>query len=123
MAAAKREPRTPTALDESVWPEVLQTLKQRHNTLYGIVRMAQPQLSGNNLELVFAFAFHQKRMSEADNQRRLREIIKELTGQTVSVSAVTDSNLAPSPPVAEPPNSTDLAAISNIFGGGELLES
>ncbi len=113
----------PVALDETVWPQVLQTLKQRHNTLYGIVRMARPRLAEDNLELVFAFAFHQKRMSEADNQRRLREIIHELTGRTVSVTAITDSSLESATQDSEPTQSPDLAAISNIFGGGELLES
>ncbi|QQS18275.1 DNA polymerase III subunit gamma/tau [Candidatus Saccharibacteria bacterium] len=52
---------------ESVWRDVLQQLKQTHNTLYGIARMARPTLSDDTLTLELSFAFHQKRLSEPRN--------------------------------------------------------
>ena len=115
------------ALDASSWPEILQELKRRHNTLYGVVRMAEPDFSeAGVLKLSFAFAFHQKRLDENANRQKLADIIHELTGKAVSIECLHDKNAAPPkvPAAAveiQPDN--DLAAISNIFGDAELLES
>jgi len=114
-------------LDETIWPDVLQALKQRHNTLYGVVRMAQPDFSDpGTLKLSFAFAFHQKRINENSNRQKLADTIKELTGKTVSIECLHDKTAKPPkiPAIAakDPPDN-NLTAISNIFGGAELLES
>ena len=127
QSSKHKAPTEPQAFSETTWPEVLGVLKQRHNTLYGLVRMAQPSFSEKDkLILTFSFAFHEKRIKEANNRRLLADIIHELTGQIVSVDCVLDKNL-PAPKTVpihkESPPKPDLAAISNIFGGAELLES
>ena len=116
--------------DITLWPTVLNTLKKRHNTLYGVVRMAQPNFVDNkNLELSFTFAFHQKRINETKNQQIVSDIIHELTGKNVKVSCIVDKNAKPlrEQPIVKSEvidkKSDDLSAISNIFGGGELIES
>ncbi len=114
-------------LDDKIWPEVLKQLKQRHNTLYGVVRMAQPDFTEpDKLKLSFAFAFHQKRIKENSNQQKLADIIHELTGQTVSIECLLDKTAVPPKvhvTVAAKPDKDNLTAISNIFGEAELLES
>lgn len=116
-------------LDASEWPEILKALKQRHNTLYGVVRMAQPDFSDSGtLRLSFAFAFHQKRLNENANRQKLADIIHELTGQTLSIECLHDKNATPpilplDAPSSVPEPETNLTAISNIFGDAELLES
>ena len=118
------------AYNIELWPMVLDTLKKRHNTLYGVIRMAQPNfVNSKNLELSFAFAFHQKRINETKNQQIMADIIYELTGKNVKVSCVVDKNAKPmrSQPSVKPEKeieqNDELTAISNIFGGGELIES
>lgn len=119
-------------LDMAVWPDILQALKRQHNTLYSIVRMAQPDFSeAGTLRLSFAFAFHQKRLNENANREKLAGVIHEMTGQTVKIECLHDK--AATPPkvsvpsdkaaVDNPPEDTNLTAISNIFGKAELLES
>lgn len=113
-------------LDEAIWPEVLTALKKRHNTLYGVVRMAQPEFTETGVKLTFAFAFHQKRINESGSQKLLSEIIEDLTGQQVMIECLLDTSTklpAPELPPEKPKSDGELAAISNIFGGGELLES
>jgi DNA polymerase-3 subunit gamma/tau len=120
------------SLSLDVWPDILQALKQQHNTLYSVVRMAQPDFSeAGTLKLAFAFAFHQKRLNENANRQKLADIIHELTGQTVKIDCLYDKTAAP-PKLSVPsdkatpddlPDNADLTAISNIFGGAELLES
>lgn len=125
------------AFDEGIWPKVLETLKRKHNTLYGVVRMAEPTFSSENtLKLAFAFAFHEKRIKEASNRRKLADVLYELTGKHIEVECVLDKTAQPpvvTLEVEEQDNNgektegketgKDLTAISNIFGTAELLES
>ncbi|MEK7059477.1 MAG: DNA polymerase III subunit gamma/tau [Patescibacteria group bacterium] len=133
-AADKPKKATPNlALNEEAWPAILKELKQRHNTLYGVVRMAEPNFSEKGkLKLSFAFAFHQKRIKENSNQQKLADIIHDLTGQTVTIECLLDKAAkppkSPSPeaqpePAPKAPDNNNLTAISNIFGEAELLES
>jgi DNA polymerase-3 subunit gamma/tau len=133
--APKKSAATGQLFDASDWPAVLAALKQKHNTLYGVVRMAQPTFRDDGtIELAFAFAFHQKRISEAGNKQKLIDTIKDTTGRPVMIECTHDKSVVAQPPrpVAaaetgalppQPGTGEDLAAISNIFGGGELLES
>jgi outer membrane biosynthesis protein TonB len=127
-------------LDAAIWPQILTELKKKYNTLYGVVRMAQPTFDGDTLLLGFSFAFHRKRLSEAKNQQIIADIVKQLTGQAIAIKC-TDlkeepqalpaavevveaaATVFPTESPQEPAVKPDIAAISNIFGGGELLES
>ncbi len=124
--ARTEKPKSSRTLDKTVWPEILQALKQRHNTLYGVVRMAQPDFSeAGTVRLVFAFAFHQKRLNEDANREKLAAIIQELTGQQVAIEGAHDAKVKPPKVETKPESPADdnLAAISSIFGNAELLES
>jgi outer membrane biosynthesis protein TonB len=110
------------------WQEVLNLLKKQHNTLYGIVRMAQPDFSQTGaLQLAFGFAFHQKRANEAKNRKIIGDAIATVVGSDIELTCVFDSEakvaqpvLATSAPTANADNS--LSTISNIFGGVEMVE-
>jgi DNA polymerase-3 subunit gamma/tau len=128
-----KKPMSRLKLEPTIWPDILGALKKQYNTLYGVMRMAVPEFSEGKLLLRFKFAFHQKRMNEAKHRKIVSDIITELTGETIVIECVHDKDAelseAPSikngagvvPPRHQPDES--LAAISNIFGGGELLES
>ncbi len=135
---AEKEADTITAtgepLDPNTWPKVLDALKKQYNTLYGVMRMAVPEFEGDKLTLRFRFAFHQKRMNETKHRQIVIDIIKDITGQIPHIECVHDTAAtlasepigAAEPAVPEPAvsmPSSSLSAISNIFGGGELLES
>lgn len=119
---------TTSPLDESTWQQVLQTLKQKHNTLYGIARMATPLFQEGELTLEFAFPFHQKRLNDAKNKQILADIVAEQTGTPITITCIVESKTkAPIPqehkktPKSEKP-SDPLTTISNIFGDAEVLE-
>ncbi|MDB5176010.1 MAG: dnaX [Candidatus Saccharibacteria bacterium] len=125
-AAAVAAPvKAASAFDDTIWLQVLTALKQQYNTLYGVIRMAKPIFSGNELELAFNFAFHQKRINDPKNKKIVADIIEGLSGQKVVITCITQKDgegpqvaaAAPTPAVA----AHDVAAISNIFGGGEIL--
>jgi DNA polymerase-3 subunit gamma/tau len=133
-------PTAPTAVlaaaDPELWPAIIASLKKTHNTLYGIVRMAKPVFYEDAIELHFTFAFHKKRLSEAKNQAVVIGVIKNLTGRemalrcmldkpgsqdTAASSASSVSSTAAMQPAGS--SSSPVAAIANVFGGAEILES
>lgn len=149
MQAAEAEEEKPgkpstATLDKAIWPSVLAAIKAKHNTLFSIVRTAEPQFDQpGTITLVNGFAFHQKRLNEHRNKKVLAEVIKNLTGEDVQIictmgephapEAVGPSVLPPADehihtvqaePVSTPTvQNKAVEAISNIFGSAELLES
>jgi DNA polymerase-3 subunit gamma/tau len=114
--------------DEKVWPQVLTQLKTQYNTLYSIIRMAQIDFGDQKVSLTFNFAFHQKRLNEAKNKTIVANIIKEVCGKDIEIVCLYDKNAKPdSSSVAasatKTPDKSLVDTVSNIFGGGELLES
>lgn len=130
--SATAKPAGSAEFDDALWPDILTALKQKHNTLYGVVRMAQPSFTDDGITLSFQFAFHQKRINEAANRQLLIDILYELTGKPLAVQCIFDKEAKPAGVVAAPiapatagpkPTNDSLSAISNIFGDAELLES
>ncbi len=103
---------------KGLWQSVLNELKQTHNTLYGIARMAQPSLDGDKLTLELNFAFHQKRLNEPRNRAILTQLVETKRGQKTEIVCAKVHIKKPS---STQPDT--VATISNIFGGAELLES
>lgn len=119
--APTQPPREPGPLSDlelgDLWQGTLDEIKKQYNTLYGIARMAKPEFDGTTLNLGFKFAFHQKRINEVKNRQIFADVFTRLYGAPVEITCIVvehDNANSPAP---------DVAAISNIFGGGELLES
>lgn len=101
-----------------LWQEVLKLVKQTHNTLYGIARMATPRINDDTLVLEMKFAFHQKRLNEPKNKAVIADVVEKIRqAPTQVVYVVADKNSE------SKQGSENIAAISNIFGSAELLES
>lgn len=130
----------PDADATAIWQALLDALRAKYNTLYGIARMAEPQFADTTLVLHFGFAFHQKRMNEPKNKQVLITALHGITGQPWTITCLHSSTkpAAPSAPAAtaiaataapaaqpspapEPPAA--LTTISTIFGGAEVLDS
>lgn len=122
-------PKEENVLNPETWQQILDAIKVNHNTLYSITRMAEPTFNDDTLILAFAFPFHQKRLNDGKHRQVLLDIINDVTGQNVSLEVVIDKNrVSNGTPVRKStvkPRvdvSADLEAISNIFGGAEIVE-
>jgi DNA polymerase-3 subunit gamma/tau len=127
----------PVAFDiDVIWPELLKTIKTKHNTVYGILRMANPELNDEELILTFKYAFHQKRMAEAKHRQIISDCVLQLTGCPITIDCRYDKTINERQPlgtevtevvtalIPEPADTNSpVSTISNIFGGAELLES
>lgn len=113
-------------LDDESWQTVLAAIKQQHNTLYSIVRMAEPQFEDGRLTLSFGFSFHQKRLNEAKNRQLLADILHQIVGEDIVIASAVDPakrhGLSTPKPEVKASGTQQLDAISNIFGGAEVLE-
>lgn len=128
ISTPKMQPTPPDVpLDSVIWQQVLDALKKKHNTLYGIVRMARTSIKTDKVILRFKFAFHQKRINEAKNKQILVDILQNITGKQVQISCILDKSMETepqNPPKSKPKpkDSSALDTISNIFGPSEMIE-
>ncbi len=117
-----------TILNEDNWQQVLGALKQKHNTLYGIARMAVPTFEEGKVTLCFNFAFHQKRMNDNKNRQIMSQLFLSELGTAVEIVCVVDKNTLPTKPLPKPETTAETSqdspvnTISTIFGGAEILE-
>lgn len=134
-----------------IWSQALDTIKNQYSTLYSILKSADAHFEAPGLVLEFGFAFHQKRANEPRNKEIIADVIQKLGGGDVQIECKVGKPkpkpasapegevshaVAPSH-ASDPPQDEDyymrqadeeaakrpLNAISNIFGGGEVLES
>ncbi|HWT55528.1 MAG TPA: DNA polymerase III subunit gamma/tau [Candidatus Microsaccharimonas sp.] len=132
VAAPAAQLATDKKVDVEAWQALLDSLKKKHNTLYGIVRMAQPDFSQPGvLQLAFSFAFHQKRANEAKNRQLISDYLAAATGAAFEIICTYDPEASAgklperAPEAIATPATAEngsLSAISNIFGGVEMVE-
>jgi DNA polymerase-3 subunit gamma/tau len=109
------------------WLEILKIVKNKHNALYSVLRLATPLFLEGSIELTFPFKFHIQRMNETKNKDILAETILQYTGSYIDVvnilkSPSSDDKSSP-PPSENKTEINDLKSINNIFGSSEVLES
>ena len=109
------------AIDAELWDEILNKLKKKNNTLYGIARMAEAEHSNQTLLLKFKFAFHYKKFNQPTNKSILSAILDELghKGVILEISLADKSQ----PQTVNTAKKDDISSITDIFGSGEVLES
>jgi DNA polymerase-3 subunit gamma/tau len=115
-----------TKADKEVWQEMLNELKKTHNTLYGILRMANVEIDSDQITIKFAFGFHKKQLDTPRNTALLQDFFKKYFGAKKYKTTVDEKTKSPPPAkISKPVSNSDdiLSNVSNIFGGAELLES
>lgn len=111
------------------WPAVVSKVKEEAASLYTALRLATPSLSDDKLTLAFQFPLHQKKVAEGKAKNLIGRIVEDVSGAKMAIECVVDKSIQPKveavapAPVNEPEPDEHTQTISNIFGGGELLES
>jgi DNA polymerase-3 subunit gamma/tau len=109
------------ATDNS-WDKILQLMKSQHNTLYGVLRMADATIADGKIILTFSFEFHKKQLEQNRNIEVLKKVINDSLGEKHEVQLLLKK------PTIEPKKTDNsdknkaLSSVSNIFGDAELLE-
>lgn len=118
----RQKPKGTSTFTLDDWPAVLTAVKKQYNTLYGILRMAEPSLSDETLTLTFRFAFHEKQLKESKNQKILSQIIEQMFSAPVTIACLVQAKTNAAK-TAKPQKSEAIETVSNIFGSAEVLES
>lgn len=131
----KSEPEVKTAPKQTVkidgpvaewWDSVLSNIKAINNTLYGVLRMAEPHVEDDTLHLKFGFGFHKKKADDTVTQSKIRDAVLTVTGKSFKINTTHDTSLGKQPGKPKssgPAKDSDLSSITNIFGGGEVLDA
>ncbi len=113
----------PTSLDAELWQAILDNLKKKRNTLYGIVRMGQPSINKQSLLLTVRFPFHKKQLSEEKNSRIIREIATAVLGYPVQlIIEIAPEQGVNQAKLSQSVSDQAISVVTSIFGGGEVLE-
>ncbi len=111
----KQEPTKVKNNNHTLWEQLLNQIKTTNNTLYGIIKMAEPDFQDpDKLILGFEFNFHQKRVSDPKNKEIILKQIKDITGIDYHLSCEINKTAAN--------KKSKLAEINQIFEGAELFE-
>lgn len=120
-AVAQTKPLTTHA--GACWPEVLDAVRQKNNTLYAIARMAEVEETDEYVALIFTFPFHYKQMQEAKNKAVFSSVLASVGDKKkrleVRMAEVEKATL----PSSSTKPGANLDSVSNIFGSHEVLES
>lgn len=144
---------TPGDLSSEEWQKTLAQLGKKYNTLYTILKSCGVRFESGQIHLTTSSSFYKKRIMDPKNKQIINEAIKDVSDKAAQIlceiGQVEKPAMAPTPPPLPPaddeivmnvqasqapaPQSQNPAAssqnndaiktISNIFGGGEVLES
>lgn len=130
---------TDSLAPEEAWPHVLDAIRRDFSTLHSMLRQATTDFANDTLTLAFHFAFHQRAVAEAKNKKIIADLMYKQTGTHFQIECIKEEDApqkveqaADQPAetiardVASAPAGTapaPAAAITDIFGGGEILES
>lgn len=107
-----------STLSDSLWQQILSEVKERNNSLYAILRLADPVVQEDTLKLVFGFDFHKQRLGEERNRQLVAEIASTHLGRPVKVSSSLNKALIA---VATPKIDT-LSQVIQVMGGGVSVD-
>ena len=87
--------------------------------------MVIPDVSDKKIILRTKFAFHAHSLNQAKNRTIIADTIKDILGKDIEIECIIDKTAEISNKPEEIPtqsSTTSIEAISNIFGGAEVLE-
>lgn len=129
---AKEPSKRTQKMNDSMWQKYLTQLHEKHGSLYAIMRMAHiVDQTDSQVTLGFNFPLHQNRINEEKNKRLAEDVMSEITGETIKISAIIDKTEAKQPTngeatlgsdgITEPHE--DVKNVLNIMGGEVVYES
>lgn len=117
------------------WVKVLEEVKTKSASTYAVLRLAKAEVADQTLNLIFKFDFHKKKLDEAKNKKILLDSLSLVFGFEPDLNYTTDKNIqltnlnlsnnsASSDELeANPEQESILSKVSDIMGGGEVIET
>lgn len=109
--------------DSKTWSQVLEALKGNYNTLYGLVKAANPEFEPETIILNCGFDFHAKQINQDKNKQLITDAIYKICGQKVNLICKVNKQPRVKTETTKDSAKPTIDTISNIFSGAEVLES
>jgi DNA polymerase III subunit gamma/tau len=74
------------------WQHFLMEIKAKNNTIHAFLRVASPEISGEEITLTFPYKFHKERIEETKNRRFVEETLKKVYGCEMILKCKLDGN-------------------------------
>ena len=104
--------------DQSLCTKGLSLIKDRNNSLYAVMRSANPHIEGDKLVLECRFSFHKERIEEQKN----RQLIEQIMSKALSRDIMLDCRLTKTSEKQESVDSgQELVASALEILGGEVI--
>ena len=115
------------------WPKVLEAIKARSKTLYGVLRIAKLEIQPEQLKLSFEFPFHCRIFNTKTNRKILEDVLDglKLTYGQLEIEQTEDQpKLMPQTAAETEPDDPDkptsdgnqeVSQAIDIFGGGQIV--
>lgn len=115
---ARLEPQHVNVDNSSLCTKGLSLIKERNNSLYAVMRSANPRVEGDDLVLDCRFRFHKERIEEAKNRSLIEAVMKKTFGREIGLRCELASQEK-----AVVPNDKDSELISSALEilGGEII--
>ncbi|HEY5268071.1 MAG TPA: DNA polymerase III subunit gamma/tau [Candidatus Saccharimonadales bacterium] len=107
-----------------IWEKTLADLRLKYSTLYSIVKLSKMDFDGQKIILRTKFPFHQKTLNEKKNRDILNNLIHKISDKNFAIEVIVDKNIDTDieEEIKDEALDLDITSISNIFGGGEVVE-
>lgn len=113
---------TTTKSPDDAWVRILSEIKKHNNSLYALLRSADPSFNDTKLLVTFRFQFHKRRLDETANLALLKQAAAKILGDTYSIEvAVKQPRSKPADSDNEPEQ--DKEAVNSVLQilGGEIV--
>ncbi|MDQ5953703.1 MAG: polymerase subunit gamma/tau [Patescibacteria group bacterium] len=118
-------------INSEVWQNTLNALRETHNTLYSVLRMAKfsAPIDGE-IVLTFTFDFHQKRVDDSKNKRLIQDTLANIGYADIEIITQIDKKKSTNLKIPsrvdtdiEPKEfDKEVTSVQNIFGSVQVLE-
>ncbi len=113
-----RQPEVVNVDTESLCTKGLSLIKERNNSLYAVMRSANPRMEGDTLVLECRFSFHKERIEEQKNRMLIEQIMSKTFGHDITL----DCRLSkPETTHSEVDSEKELVASALEILGGEVV--
>lgn len=110
--------------DLDSWNKVMSEVKIKNPPLFSVLRHAEPKLQNNELELIFAFKIHQKKLDEGRYRTKFIEIIAACGLQCPAIITKLDKQAKPPAlTLTAGPVDKSTSSVMAMMGGGEVVNA
>lgn len=94
-------------------------VKEKDPPVFAALKKSQPGLAGSKLVLTFNNSFMAKKLDGANQKALISECIQAVLGLQLEIEMAVDKSATP----AIITNNPHVSSVTNIMGGGELIDT